>query len=65
MTTSCYKTEVAGFNIELLQNGPDDFCVLYGSQVTHSQPYSEAAKELGLAMMHALACEGKLDNSEA
>jgi hypothetical protein len=60
----CYTTELAGFTIELRQRGKDNFTVQYGKQVKSDLNYGQAARELGAAMMHALACEGKLDNRE-
>lgn len=39
----------------------DRFCLTYGKQVTCGLTYTQAAQELGAAIMHACACEGKLD----
>lgn len=49
-------------DVELIQNGKDNFTVRYFKQVTDMLTYSQAATELGSCIMHALACEGKLDN---
>jgi hypothetical protein len=60
----CFKTTIC-WDITLHQTGRDMFVVKYGSQVKPFLNYGEAAKELGECIMHALACEGKLDNREA
>lgn len=62
--TTCYEVTVAGFTIRLIQTGIDRFTVQYGLQVKKRLTYEEAADELGECLMHALACEGKLDNRE-
>ena len=61
---TCFATRIAGFDITLSQQGRDNFSVQYGSQLVQHIPYAEAALELGSCIMHALACEGKLDNSK-
>ena len=48
--------------IELRQHGKDNFSVRYGLQVNSRLTYAEAARELGSAIMHKLACDGELDN---
>ena len=59
----CYETSIiAEWPIRLLQCGIDSFT--YGKQVKQGLNYSRAASELGACIMHALACDGKLDNSE-
>ena len=40
------------------------FRVTYGKQVRDHLLYDDAATELGACLMHALACEGLLDNGE-
>lgn len=60
----CYKTNLAGFDIVLSQRGKDNFTVTYGRQVDRGLTYGQACGKLGQAIMHALACEGKLDNRE-
>jgi hypothetical protein len=57
---TCFQTTIAGFEISLLQTGPDTFDVIYGKQRIGNLDYVSAAKELGLTIMHASACEGKL-----
>lgn len=59
-----FQLKLAGFPIRLVQSGPDDFTVVYGKQVDAHLPYAEAAAKLGEAIMHALALEGKVDNSD-
>lgn len=49
------------YPIKLEQTGKDRFVVTYGSQVTSGLGYLAAASELGTSIMHALACEGKMD----
>jgi len=50
--------------IKLEQNGIDNFTVTYGKQSDANLTYGKAAAKLGQAMMHWLACEGRLDNRE-
>ena len=38
-----------------------DYNVIYGLQEHKQLSYSDAVKELGFCIMHALQCEGKLD----
>lgn len=40
------------------------FRVSYGLQVREDLTYDQAAKELGAALMHHAACEGRLNNDE-
>lgn len=55
----------AGFPITLEQYGVDNFGVRYGAQFDGpALTYGQAAAKLGQALMHALACEGKIDNRE-
>ena len=61
--TLCWKYDDLAFPIELWQTGPNEFKVVYGSQSGNGLTYEKAASELGCAIMHALACEGKLDNT--
>lgn len=50
--------------IKLQQRGKDNFCVVYGKQIDDNLNYASAAAKFGQAVMHHLACEGKLDNRE-
>lgn len=60
----CYSDTIAGFKISLSQHKTTKrFKVEYGEQVQSNLSYSDAAKELGYHIMHALACESNLDNS--
>ncbi len=59
-----FKIEIAGYDIVLLQNEPDNFMVQYGAEVKSNLDYSQAAKSIGFCMMHALSCDGKLDDGE-
>lgn len=64
--TLCFESFIIPQSpIRLEQEGPDDFTVSYGLQVKEHLSYGKAAKELGSCIMHALACEWKLDNSDA
>jgi hypothetical protein len=58
----CYQVTIAGYEITLSQKGKDNFAVQYGKQYTDNLPYHEATFELGACIMHALACDSKLDN---
>ena len=41
------------------------FTVIYGAQYDENLTYARAAKKLGEALMHHLACEGLLNNEGA
>jgi hypothetical protein len=56
-----YSERIAGYNIQLRKRSANNFAVTYGKLVKVGLTYAEAAKELGQCIMHALACEGKLD----
>lgn len=60
----CFKTKLAGFDIILYQTPRNvaSFTVRYGSQFSGDLTYRDAALELGTSIMHALTCEGRLDN---
>lgn len=58
----CHR--IGDLGVRLIQNGIGNFTVVYGKQVRAGLDYSEAAYEYGRAIMHALACEGMLDNRE-
>lgn len=62
MAKVIYKSNIAGFDIVVTQFKTKRFTVRYGQQVKDKLSYDDAAKELGLSMFHALACEGVLDN---
>lgn len=53
-----------GATIKLIQAGVNRFEVHYGKQVDEDLDYEQAAAKYGEAVMHALACEGRLDNRE-
>lgn len=46
--------------LSLWQFGYDNFTVIYGKQIRRDLTYSAAAEEYGLCLMHALACQGKM-----
>lgn len=62
--TTCINLESLAFPIKLTQQGIDRFTVIYGKQTRKGMTYTQAAQELGACIMHALACDGKLDNRE-
>lgn len=61
---TCFILDSLAFGISLEQNGKDSFNVIYGKQVKERLDYGEAAMELGSCIMHALACDDKLDGRE-
>ena len=58
-----FETKLAGFPIELRQNGVGrySFNVRYGMQHRKNLTYTQAAEDLGQCIMHALCCEGKIE----
>jgi hypothetical protein len=60
--TLCHELSLAGFAIQLWQEGRDNFKVIYGKQVKANLTYERAATEYGACIMHALACEDIIDN---
>lgn len=56
-----FAINIADFDITLHQNGSDSFRVSYGAQVSRGLSYADAARELGESIMHALACEGRIE----
>lgn len=63
-TRLCYAITNLGFPIKLHQKATGLFAVTYGLQLKSDLDYAQAAAELGSCIMHALACESKLDNGE-
>lgn len=63
-TKNCITLDNLAFPISLDQTGIDKFTVTYGKQVRRGLRYADAASELGACIMHALACEGNLDNRQ-
>lgn len=57
---TCFETTMSGFEIKLIQTGPETFDVIYGKQMICNLDYVSAARELGFSIMHAAACEGNL-----
>lgn len=60
---TCFELPNAAYPIKLEQQNSGRFRVTYGKQVVRGLDYARAAKELGEAIMHALACEGKFDDT--
>ena len=63
MTTKCFTREGA-HDVTLEQTATDSFIVTYGLRVRRNLGYADAAKELGICIMHQLACEGLFDDYE-
>lgn len=62
---TCFSYEPEnGFPIKLQQTGKNRFVVLYGLQRKAGLCYADAARELGCAIMHSLACEGQIEGGE-
>lgn len=57
-----FRTKISGMEIHLIQRGIDWFEVVYHLSIKPDLTYDMAASELGAAIMHALACDGLLDN---
>jgi hypothetical protein len=57
-----YENKEFDYDIVLKQTGKDRFTVLYGMQVDSGLDYCEAAAKIGQAILHALCCQGKMDN---
>jgi hypothetical protein len=66
MKTKAYSLVMQTFEfghvIALYQKSKDCFAVQYGMQLDKELKYSEACSKLGEAILHALACQSKLDN---
>lgn len=62
MKITCFTISEFEWNISLIQNGKDNFTVKYGKETRSNLDYASAACQFGGAVMHALACEGRLDN---
>jgi len=63
---TCRHETIAGFEIKIEQHEDHHalFRVTYGAHVRHDLTYTEAAKEYGFCVFHALAREGELNNEE-
>jgi hypothetical protein len=60
----CFQADNFAFPIKLEQNRKTlKFKVTYGLQIKDGLSYEKAALELGACIMHAAACNGKLDNT--
>ena len=64
MMQEIFKIEIAGYNIILLQNNHANFTVQYGAKIESNLDYSKSAKSIGFCIMHALSCDGKINNGE-
>lgn len=63
---TCHEIFSFDWPIKLQQHAtpPGSFRVVYGYQVDDRLTYADAAAKLGQAIMHAIACDGNLDNEE-
>ena len=62
MKKLCFEITSLAFPIRLYQKGKNRFDVHYGKQLRLGLTYQAAAKDLGQSILHALACDGKIDN---
>lgn len=58
-----FESKEHGIRLEQAGGRRKLFTVTYGKQISENLSYTRAAIEFGLVLFHALACEGKLDNS--
>lgn len=61
---ACYGSGKFYDVVELRQKGVDRFTVCYGVEIKPELSYARATQALGQALMHALACDSKIDNRE-
>lgn len=61
--TTCYENTDLPFPLKLEQSANGKFRVTYGQQIFDKLDYGQAAKELSECLMHALACDGKLETA--
>ena len=57
----CHETIGLAFPVKLWQASQSLFMVEYGEQICYSLTYEEAAREYGRSIMHALACDGMIE----
>ncbi len=57
-----YEITTLAVPISLYQDPDGLFTVVYGKQIDAGLGYALACNKLGGAILHALACDGKLDN---
>lgn len=63
MTRIVYEITDLDFPIKLIQTGRDTFTVQYGQQIDRNLAYGQAASKIGEAILHALACDGTLNQN--
>lgn len=51
--------------VTLQQRKADNFLVRYGMEIHAELTYGQACSRFGQALMHQLACDGKLNNEDA
>lgn len=61
---TCLKLSSLAFPVVLEQHETNakSFRVTYGKQIFDYLSYEQAARRMGESIMHALACDGHLDN---
>ena len=57
-----WKLDTLAFPITLHQLDTNQFEVRYGQQVRTGLSYVKACRAIGAAIMHALACDGRISN---
>jgi hypothetical protein len=58
----CWETKRLSFPVKLEQHiETGRFRVTYGREVHNDLTYEQAGRHLGLSIMHALACDRRLD----
>lgn len=55
--------QIEGQSLVTLKVFANHFVVMYGRQDFWCQTYSEAASQLGLCLMHAMSCNGLMDDN--
>jgi hypothetical protein len=61
MNHAAFSQVVAGYTITLTQTSKRRYTVTYGLDETKNLTYNEAAERLGYCILHALACESKIE----
>jgi hypothetical protein len=60
---TCIELPDLAYPVKVDQLSDGKFRVTYGKQVKTDLHYGAAAHEFGLCVFHALACDGKLNNT--
>ena len=59
-----FHITLAGWDIVLTQDDDGAFAVRYGAGTQRHLHYDDACTALGAAILHALACEGRITNDD-